>query len=117
MSTYAGDPKAFDIKSFVGELPGECLCGNIKVTIINKPKLFEERNGHQCFCSNCRKFSGCAGSNNMVIEQENVRVSDPKGFLKTYEDSNTGSGKMTPRSFCGNCSRYAILDLAMVCSN
>lgn len=105
MSSYAGDPQAFDIESFTGDIAGECLCGNIKVTIVNKPDLFKKRNGHQCFCSNCRKFSGCAGSNNMVIEQEHVQVSDPKKFLKTYEDSNTGSGLMTPRSFCGNCSR------------
>lgn len=106
MSHYSGDPKAFDTTSFNGSLTGECLCGNIKVTISNKPNPFKERNGHQCFCSNCRKITGCAGSNNMDIESENVPVSVPKGFLKTYQDSNTGSGKMTSRPFCSNCSRY-----------
>ena len=105
MAQYAGDPKAFDIEKFNGEMTGECLCGNIKLTILNKPDLFKNRNGHMCFCANCRKFSGCAGSNNMVVEHDNVKVSDPKGLLKTYEDSKTGSGKMTPRSFCSNCSR------------
>ncbi|KAK4507826.1 hypothetical protein PRZ48_001561 [Zasmidium cellare] len=83
MSTFSGDPKAFDVDTFTGDIAGSCLCGNITVTIFNKPNLFKERNGHQCFCSNCRKFSGCSGSNNIVIGKDHVRVDDPRGPIHT----------------------------------
>ena len=105
MPSYRGDPKDQDVSKFADGMTGECLCGNIKVTI-KKKDLFTRPNGHLCHCANCRKKSGCVASNNMVIERENVQVDDPKGLLKTYQDSNTGSGLTARRSFCSNCGRY-----------
>lgn len=32
-----------------------------------------------------------------------MEVSDPKGLLKTYEDSDTTTGNTVHRSFCSNC--------------
>ena len=105
MSSYKGDPKELDLSAFENGMTGECLCGSIRITI-KKKDLFTRPNGHLCHCMNCRKSSGCVASNNMVIEKENVQIEDPKSLLKTYNDSNTGSGLTTPRSFCSNCGRY-----------
>ena len=104
MSPYAGDPKAQDLAQFAEGMTGECLCGNIKLTL-RKKDLFTKRNGHLCHCVNCRKVSGCIASNNMVVDKASVDISDPKKLLKTYHDSNTGSGLTARRSFCSNCGR------------
>ena len=104
MPSYAGDPKAQDPAKFAEGMTGECLCGNIKLTLTRK-ELFTRRNGHLCHCMNCRKSSGCVASNNMVVDRASVDISDPKGFLKTYHDSNTGSGLTARRSFCSICGR------------
>ena len=104
MPPYAGDPKALDPAEFENGITGECLCGNIKLTL-RRRDLFSKRNGHLCYCSNCRKSSGCVASNNMVVDRSSVEISDPKGYLKTYHDSNTGSGLTARRSFCSNCGR------------
>lgn len=55
---------------------------------------------------NCRKFSGCVAANNLVIDQKDVAIEDPSRRLKTYRDSNTGSGGTARRSFCSNCGRW-----------
>jgi hypothetical protein len=47
-------------------------------------------------------------SNNLVIDQKDVKVNDEKGLLKTHNDSNTGSGGTARRSFCSNCGRQEL---------
>ena len=105
MPSYSGDPKAQDPASYSNGMTGSCLCGIISVTI-TKSNLFTMRNGHLCHCSNCRKVTGAIAANNLVVEQSNVQIQDPKGFLKTYEDRNNASGLPARRSFCSNCGRY-----------
>lgn len=107
MPAYTGDPKTLELSTFAEGMTGECLCGNIKLTLKQKD-LLTKRNGHLCHCMNCRKASGCVASNNMVVSRDNVSISDPKGYLKAYHDSNTGSGGTAKRSFCSNCGRYVI---------
>ena len=107
MPSYSGDPNAQDPASYSNGMTGSCLCGSISVTI-TKSDLFTKRNGHLCHCSNCRKVTGCTAANNLVIEQSNVQVRDPKGYLKTYNDQENASGLPARRSFCFNCGRYVI---------
>ena len=38
-----------------------------------------------------------------MLPSENVTISDPKKYLRTYLDYDTGSGNSLPRSFCSNC--------------
>ncbi len=38
-----------------------------------------------------------------MVPAENVSVSDPKKYLKSFLDSDTGSGDALQRSFCSNC--------------
>lgn len=105
MPSYIGDPKVQDPAKFEEGMTGECLCGDIRVTLKQKD-LFTNRNGHLCHCKNCRKASGCVASNNVVVDRAAVEITDPKTLLKTYHDSNTGSGLAARRSFCSNCGRY-----------
>ena len=104
MPSYSGDPKAQDPAEFASGMTGKCLCGSITITL-KKRDLFTKRNGHLCHCMNCRKATGCIAANNMVVDKGAVEISDPEGFLKTYHDSNTGSGLAAQRSFCSNCGR------------
>ena len=63
-------------------MTGECLCGNIKITLRQKD-LFTKRNGHLCHCMNCRKASGCVASNNMVVADfYNANVSSMMAALE-----------------------------------
>ena len=38
-----------------------------------------------------------------MLPAANVTLADPKNFLKTYVDKDTGSGRTVPRRFCSNC--------------
>ena len=42
-------------------------------------------------------------ANVLGLPLQNVQISDPRNYLKTYVDSNTGSGGSVSRSFCSNC--------------
>lgn len=48
------------------------------------------------------------------MEKNQVGISDPKRLIKTYEDSKTGSGLTTPRSFCSNCGRCERLSFWLI---
>ena len=103
MTKYSGDPKGQDLSKLSDGIVGECLCGNIRVTI-TKTDLFTKPNGHLCHCAvsseyrvtsrrkllahgrfsqNCRKSSGSAAANNLVVDKHEASIEDPNGMLKT----------------------------------
>lgn len=102
MAPFIGDPSDYDVSSFEDGMKGACLCGNITVDIKQKG-LFDKPNGHVCHCYNCRRFAGGSHVNILCLPTANITVSDPKSFLKIYEDRDTGSENTVPRSFCSNC--------------
>lgn len=81
---------------------GSCLCGSIQYEIDGELSEF----GY-CHCPSCRKASGSAFGANIGVRREDVRLDDPKNFLKEYKSS---PGKV--RTFCGNCGSplYAYLE-------
>jgi hypothetical protein len=102
MPPLTGDPKDYDISELNEKgMTGSCLCGSITVTLTQKD-LFAKPNGHICHCHNCRTFSG-SPPNIIRLPASNVKLSDPGKVLKTYVDTNTGSGGPVPRGFCTNC--------------
>ncbi|KXT14124.1 hypothetical protein AC579_84 [Pseudocercospora musae] len=82
---------------------GSCLCGSITIVLTLDKDLFSEPNGHLCHCLNCRKFSGGPAAMCFMTPARTVQLTDSKKTLKTYQDSNTGSGRTVPRSFCSAC--------------
>ena len=102
MARYKGDPASYPPESLHDGITGSCLCGSISITI-TELDLFSKPNGHICHCINCRKFTGSDHSNVMMLPASNVSVSDTKGHLKVYNDTDTGSGRVSPKSFCSNC--------------
>ncbi|KAF2160248.1 hypothetical protein M409DRAFT_29338 [Zasmidium cellare ATCC 36951] len=111
MNLSTGNPATHDISSLNDGMEGSCLCGKITIKITQEG-LFDKPNGGICHCYNCRQFSGAASANLLLVPTENVHISDPFSSLKTYNDTNTASGRMVPRSFCSNCgSSLGILPL------
>ncbi|EME85696.1 uncharacterized protein MYCFIDRAFT_161338 [Pseudocercospora fijiensis CIRAD86] len=82
---------------------GSCLCGSISIVLTLDKDLYSEPNGHLCHCLNCRKFSGGPAAMCFITPTKTVQLTDSKKTLKVYQDSNTGSGRTVPRSFCSAC--------------
>jgi hypothetical protein len=101
---FTGDPKSHNSSEFANGMTGTCLCGSISVTI-HDPDLFKGRRGHLCHCANCRKTSGSFVASNLAIEEAKVEIKDRKGTLKTFQDYETGSGKLVSRYFCSECGK------------
>lgn len=102
MPNLTGDPQSYTPESLSEGMTGSCLCGSIKITL-TQPGLFDKPIGHTCHCANCRKFTGSSIATILMVPRENVTVSDPKGYLKQFVDSDTGSGDSLKRGFCSNC--------------
>ena len=102
MTTSKGDPRSYPISTLQDGMSGTCLCGSINITVTQKD-LFTKPNGHICHCINCRKVTGSSSASLLMLPSKNVTLSDPRQYLKTYFDHDTGSGKPLPRSFCSNC--------------
>ncbi|GLB05935.1 hypothetical protein ABZX51_006773 [Aspergillus tubingensis] len=77
---------------------GSCNCGRIRVTMDNPTP---SGGGVMiCYCLNCRKQSGAAGTYVVVVENKDmVLTGSPKKFL----DTNTACGRPLDRYFCYNC--------------
>ncbi|MFV0644275.1 MAG: GFA family protein [Sphingomonadaceae bacterium] len=76
-------------------IEGGCNCGAVRYSISGKPVVVA-----QCHCTNCQKQSGSAFSVNLLVKADDVNYS---GNLSIYEDTNTASGALLYRKFCGQC--------------
>ena len=102
MTNSRGDPSSCSLSTLKDGMTGSCLCRSITVTVTQND-LFTKPNGHICHCMNCRKITGASSAALLMLPSKNVTLSDPKQYLKTYMDNDTGSGNPLPRSFCSNC--------------
>ncbi|KAF2172635.1 hypothetical protein M409DRAFT_49188 [Zasmidium cellare ATCC 36951] len=102
MTQLTGSPADQDPSSLKDSMQGSCLCGSITVKV-TLPGLFDNPIGHICHCYNCRQSSGASGMNILTVPTPNLTYTDSKNYLKTYNDTNTGSGNTVARSFCSNC--------------
>jgi hypothetical protein len=76
-------------------ITGSCLCGAIRFTIsapINELRA--------CYCTNCQKASGAAGSVNVVVPSSGFTLA--QGTPKRYSGI-ADSGRTLHRYFCGDC--------------
>lgn len=78
---------------------GQCLCGQIKVSI-PKEALNSQKSIILCHCKNCSRCTGSLGTVNLLLPESDVQI---EGEPKLYPDSNTDSGATVQRFFCGNC--------------
>lgn len=102
MPPLTNSPANQDPSTFHDTLRGSCLCGNITMHI-NLPNLFSKPTGHICHCSNCRQSSGATHLNILTVPTTALTYTNTDDSLKTYLDTNTGSGNTVARSFCSNC--------------
>ena len=107
MPDFTGNPNSYPKSSFSESLIGSCLCGAITVTI-TESELFTRPRGHLCHCANCRKVGGTFAQANLKIEKEKVKIEDPKGVMKVYDDVGGLSGKHVHRHFCSVDGKYVI---------
>ena len=73
---------------------GQCLCGNVKLTIASAPLRMA-----QCHCDDCRKLSGTGHVSNAFFKESDVEIT---GETHSY-DSTTDSGSTVTRHFCPIC--------------
>ncbi|CAF1105636.1 unnamed protein product [Didymodactylos carnosus] len=82
-----------------GSTSGSCLCGQITVTIpqeaLNRTEAIA-----QCRCKNCRQTGGTTASLVAIVPEQYIKI---RGQPQIYNDSNTASGNIIQRAFCGNC--------------
>ncbi|KAH7381164.1 Mss4-like protein [Phaeosphaeria sp. MPI-PUGE-AT-0046c] len=76
---------------------GECLCGDVHVTIPSEPQAIMT-----CACDHCRKN---AGGTHQVIGKFLSRGVEIKGqdSIATFHHSDTGSGSPKQKHFCQKC--------------
>ena len=82
-------------------LTGHCNCTAITVTIAD-PKEGKHSTMY-CHCTTCKRQSGAFGTCVLIADEDQVKIEDPKGYQKTWNDDLTDSGTPLKRQFCGNC--------------
>lgn len=75
-------------------ISGRCACGAIRYICTSAPVAMLN-----CHCQDCQKASGAPFASGIVVTAADVRIS---GALATFSVRG-GSGRLTARSFCGNC--------------
>lgn len=73
---------------------GGCLCGNIRYSLNEEPKLCVT-----CHCKNCQRQAGTALSVIIGVSEDALEIT---GEVKTYNDKGD-SGATVRRQFCGDC--------------
>jgi hypothetical protein len=88
------------------ERTGQCLCGQIKLTISDDNAELDV-----CHCKNCQLQSGSAYAPFLTVALGNLCVD---GRPKCFADSDTVSGRTVRRYFCGDCGSpaYAVVERA-----
>ncbi|CAN6624074.1 hypothetical protein TRVA0_009S02784 [Trichomonascus vanleenenianus] len=74
---------------------GECICGDVKITIKNEPQ-----GSCVCFCEDCATASSGPGEAILVVNEEDIET---KGKMATYVTTKVASGKPKTFYFCARC--------------
>ena len=85
------------------ELKGQCLCGEVKYKLSEKP-LFTQA----CHCKDCKVLTGSSYVINSSIIENTLTIID--GELSVTKKLIAGSGKFLKIFFCKNCGVYIYTD-------
>ena len=85
------------------ELKGQCLCGEVKYKLSEKP-LFTQA----CHCKDCKVLTGSSYVINSSILENTLTITD--GELSATKKLIAGSGKFLKIFFCKNCGVYIYTD-------
>ena len=78
------------------ELKGQCLCGEVKYKLSEKP-LFTQA----CHCKDCKVLTGSSYVINSSILENTLTITD--GELSSTMKLQAGSGKSVKMFFCNKC--------------
>lgn len=76
------------------KLTGQCLCGSVKFSVIDKFKAF-----YQCHCKQCQQLTGTAFASNIFTEPDNIEWLSGQDNITHYEHASREFSK----SFCKTC--------------
>lgn len=76
------------------QLTGECLCGNIKFSVVDSFKAF-----YQCHCKQCQQLTGTAFASNLFTQPDNIEWLSGQEKVTHYEHAS----KEFSKSFCTQC--------------
>jgi len=77
---------------------GSCLCRKVTYSISGPPLM-----NTLCHCLNCQKASGSLFQANAGYKKDQFQILSGQDSIQTYLDSDTDSGSVLHRRFCGNC--------------
>ena len=81
------------------QLSGGCLCGGVRYTVAGEVKFMA-----RCHCSQCRKFSGAAYSQNIVVEREQLTIAQGEDLLRAYRCEDRKD-----MVFCSRCGSSVLV--------
>src|SRR5437763_2507818 len=76
---------------------GRCACGSVRYTCATAPIAMLN-----CHCQDCQRSSGAPFASGVIVASSELEV---VGTPKTHTVRGS-SGKMTTRSFCGDCGTH-----------
>lgn len=82
-------------------ITGGCACGQVRYELADQP-IFHIR----CHCDDCRKASGSAFADVLMVASDRLTVSgaEPKTYTVTAD-----SGRSMSRAFCGACGSPVLI--------
>jgi hypothetical protein len=87
------------------QITGSCLCKRVRYTVSGNDK-----GPVLCHCTNCQKTTGSAFANNHRFTRAQITLTSGSDVIKEYKDSDTASGNILTRWFCGNCGSPVYLE-------
>ena len=84
------------------ELKGQCLCGEVKYKLSEKP-LFTQA----CHCKDCKVLTGSSYVINSSILENTLSI---EGEISSTMKLQAGSGKSVKMFFCKKCGSYIYTD-------
>jgi hypothetical protein len=82
-------------------LTGGCACGSVRYELSDTPIL-----QMQCYCEDCRKASGSAFAEVMLVAADRFALS---GKEPKYHSAKADSGRTMKRGFCGDCGSPVLI--------
>ncbi|KAH7121525.1 Mss4-like protein [Dactylonectria macrodidyma] len=77
---------------------GQCLCGAVTLSISSEPVAV-----FSCLCEHCSK--GAGGTHQVIAKfaTKDVQITDESTAIRQYNLTDTASGNVKEKSFCGTC--------------
>ncbi len=85
----------------MSKLTGGCACGRIRYEVAEAPILQV-----QCYCADCRRASGSAFAEVMLVAADRLTLS---GAEPSFYTAKADSGRTMNRGFCGTCGSPVLI--------